>query len=101
MNSKVDEFTDEDVAYVRSLDLKDGSWKTVEEMPLLKALQEKKGIRKPGVPRKSVHLKIDTDILAWLKEEGGRYYQVRMNAILREEMEKDLQSAKTDTGAEQ
>ena len=101
MNSKVDEFTDEDVAYVRSLDLKDGSWKTVEEMPLLKALQEKKGIRKPGVPRKSVHLKIDTDILAWLKEEGGRYYQVRMNAILREEMEKDLQSVKTGTGAEQ
>ena len=91
MNSKVDEFTDEDVAYVRSLDLKDGSWKTVEEMPLLKALQEKKGIRKPGVPRKSARLKIDTDILAWLKD-GGRYYQARMNAILREEMEKDLRA---------
>ena len=100
MNSKVEEFTDEDVAYVRSLDLKDGSWKTVEEMPLLKALQEKKGIRKPSVPRKHIYTRLDADILAWLKD-GGRYYQARMNAILREEMEKDLRSAKTGTGAEQ
>ena len=91
MNSKVEEFTDEDVAYVRSLDLKDGSWKTVEEMPLLKALQEKKGIRKPSVPRKHIYTRLDADILAWLKD-GGRYYQARMNAILREEMEKDLRA---------
>ena len=91
MNSKVEEFTAEDVAYVRSLDLKDGSWKTVEEMPLLKALQEKKGIRKPSVPRKHIYTRLDADILAWLKD-GGRYYQARMNAILREEMEKDLRA---------
>ena len=90
MNSKVDEFTDEDVAYVRSLDLKDGSWKTVDEMPLLKALQEKKGIRKPPAPlQRTVYMKIEEDILAWLKN-GGRRYQARLNAILREEMEKDL-----------
>ena len=74
--------------------------KRAHEIPWIKAYQEKKGIRKPGVPRKSVRMKIDEDILAWLKD-GGRYYQARMNAILREEMEKDLQSAKTDTGAEQ
>ena len=34
-------------------------------------------------------MKIDEDILAWLKN-GGRRYQARLNAILREEMEKDL-----------
>lgn len=90
MNSKVEEFTDEDVAYVRSLDLKDGSWKTVDEMPFIKAYQEKKGIRKPSAPRqRSVRMKIDEDILAWLKD-GGRYYQARLNAILRKVMQESL-----------
>ena len=46
-NKNIEEFTDEDVAYVRSLDLTDGTWKTVDEMPFIKAYQEKKGIRKP------------------------------------------------------
>ena len=100
MTSKdIDTVTDEDIARWKAMDFSKA--KRAHEIPWIKAYQEKKGIRKPGVPRKSVRLKIDTDILAWLKEEGGRYYQVRMNAILREEMEKDLQSAKTDTGAEQ
>ena len=89
MNSKVDEFTAEDVAYVRSLDLKDGRWKTVDEMPLLKALQSNPKARAMYAPRKSVQTKIDADILAWLKN-GGRCYQERLNAILRKEMNRSL-----------
>ena len=71
MTSKdIEDFTDEDVAYVRSLDLKDGTWKTVDEMPFIKAYQEKMGIRKIYTPRKkSITTKIDEDILAWLKKQ--------------------------------
>ena len=87
MTSKdIEEFTDEDVAYVRSLDLKDPAWKTVDEMPLLKALQNNPKARAMYAPqKKSITAKIDTDILAWLKKDG-RGYQTRMNAILRQAM---------------
>lgn len=92
MNSKkdIEDFTDEDVAYVRSLDLKDGSWKTVDEMPFIKAYQEKKGIRKIYAPRKkTITLRIDEDILAVLKK-GGRGYQTRLNGMLREWLKESL-----------
>ncbi|MBR4737414.1 MAG: BrnA antitoxin family protein [Rhodocyclaceae bacterium] len=89
MNSKVDEFTAEDVAYVRSLDLKDKRWKTVDEMPLLKALQSNPKARAMYAPRKHIHTMLDADILAWLKA-GGRCYQARLNAILRKAMQDGL-----------
>jgi uncharacterized protein (DUF4415 family) len=38
----------------------------------------------PG--KKSVHLRIDADVLAWFKEQG-RGYLTRMNAVLRSYME--------------
>lgn len=87
MTSKdIEEFTDEDVAYVRSLSLNAPGWKTVDEMPLLKALQSNPKARAMYAPRKkSITAKIDTDILAWLKKDG-KGYQTRMNAILRKAM---------------
>ncbi len=39
----------------------------------------------PG-PKKSVHLRIDPDVLAWLKAQG-KGYQTRINAILRQYMD--------------
>ena len=83
-NKDIDAVTDEDIAYWKSMDFSNA--KTAEEIPWIKAYQEKKGIRKPDVPSKSVRMKIDVDILAWLKE-GGRGYQARANAILRKVMQ--------------
>lgn len=37
-------------------------------------------------PKKSVHLRIDPDVLAWFKKQG-KGYQTRMNAVLRSYME--------------
>ena len=39
--------------------------------------------------KKAVSLRLDTDVLAWLKREGEGY-QTRANKILRERMLKDL-----------
>lgn len=89
-NKNIEEFTDEDVAYVRSLDLNDGTWKTVDEMPFIKAYQEKKGIRKPQ-RKKIISLRVDEDILTLLKQ-GGRGYQNRVNNILREYFKDSLAS---------
>ena len=80
----IDEFTDEDLAYARSIDFSKGL--TVDEVPLLKALQSNPKARAMYAPRKkSITAKIDTDILAWLKKDG-KGYQTRMNAILRQAM---------------
>ena len=86
-NKDIDAVTDEDIAYWKSMDFSNA--KTAEEIPWIKAYQEKKGIRKPDVPSKSVRMKIDEDVLTWLKE-GGRGYQARVNAILRKEMNRSL-----------
>lgn len=80
----IDEFTDEDLAYARSLDFSDAL--TVDEMPLLKALQNNPKARAMYAPRKkSVTTMIDEDVIAWLKR-SGRGYQTRLNAILRQAM---------------
>ncbi|MBP5788746.1 MAG: BrnA antitoxin family protein [Neisseriaceae bacterium] len=84
----IDEFTDEDLAYARSLDFSDAL--TVDEMPLLKALQNNPKARAMYAPRKkSITCKIDEDVLAWLKN-SGRGYQTRLNAILRQAMQDAL-----------
>ena len=44
-NKNIEEFTDEDWAYARSIEFSNGL--TVDEMPFIKAYQEKKDIRKP------------------------------------------------------
>ena len=42
-------------------------------------------------PKKGVYVRLDTDVLDWLKSKG-KGYQTRMNAILRTLMESDRQS---------
>ena len=41
-------------------------------------------------PKKGVYVRLDTDVLDWLKSKG-KGYQTRMNAILRTLMESDRQ----------
>lgn len=87
-NVDMDTVTDEDIAYARSIDLNKAL--TVDEMPLVKALQSNKKFQEMYAPRKrSVTTKIDEDVLAWLKT-GGRGYQTRLNAILRKAMQESL-----------
>ena len=87
-NKDIDEFTDEDLAYARSIDFSNGL--TADEVPFIKAYQEKKGIRKMYAPRKkTITLRIDEDILAVLKQ-GGRGYQTRLNNMLREWLKESL-----------
>lgn len=89
-NKDIEEFTDEDVAYVRSLSLNDPGWKTVDEVPLLKALQSNPKARAMYAPRKkTVTLRLDEDILAVLKKDG-RGYQTRLNGMLREWLKESL-----------
>jgi uncharacterized protein (DUF4415 family) len=40
--------------------------------------------------KKQVTLRIDADILAWLKQQGQEGYQSRLNAVLRRVMLEDL-----------
>lgn len=91
MTSKdIEEFTDEDVAYVRSLSLNDSGWKTVDEVPLLKALQSNPKARAIYAPRKkSITLRLDEDIIAFFKKDG-KGYQTRLNAALRQAMQDSL-----------
>lgn len=42
--------------------------------------------------KEAVSLRIDADVLAWLKKDGSGY-QTRLNAILRERMLEDLKRA--------
>ncbi|MBP3221950.1 MAG: BrnA antitoxin family protein [Neisseriaceae bacterium] len=87
-NKDIDKFTDEDLAYARSIDFSNGL--TADEVPFIKAYQEKKGIRKMYAPRKkTITLRIDEDILAVLKQ-GGRGYQTRLNSMLREWLKESL-----------
>lgn len=87
-NVDMDTVTDEDIAYARLIDLNKAL--TVDEMPLVKALQSNKKFQQMYAPRKrSVTTKIDEDVLAWLKT-GGRGYQTRLNAILRKAMQESL-----------
>ena len=76
------------MAYARSIDFSNGL--TADEVPFIKAYQEKKGIRKMYAPRKkTITLRIDEDILAVLKQ-GGRGYQTRLNSMLREWLKESL-----------
>lgn len=87
-NKDIDEFTDEDLAYARSIDFSNGL--TADEVPFIKAYQEKKGIRRMYAPRKkTITLRIDEDILTVLKK-GGRGYQTRLNGMLREWLKSEL-----------
>ncbi|MGC1921403.1 MAG: BrnA antitoxin family protein [Acidobacteriaceae bacterium] len=42
--------------------------------------------------KKQITLRIDADILAWLRQQGPEGYQSRLNAVLRSVMLRDLES---------
>ena len=42
--------------------------------------------------KKQITLRIDADILAWLRQQGAEGYQSRLNALLRSVMLRDLES---------
>lgn len=42
--------------------------------------------------KKQITLRIDADILAWLRQQGPEGYQSRLNALLRRVMLRDLES---------
>ena len=42
--------------------------------------------------KKQITLRIDADILAWLRQQGSEGYQSRLNALLRSVMLRDLES---------
>ena len=42
--------------------------------------------------KKQITLRIDADILAWLRQQGQEGYQSRLNALLRSVMLRDLES---------
>ena len=45
--------------------------------------------------KKQITLRIDADILAWLRQQGAEGYQSRLNALLRSVMVRDLESKRT------
>jgi uncharacterized protein (DUF4415 family) len=62
----------------------------LEVMPeLVEAMKRARGRPRKESPKKEVKIRLDADILMWLKEEG-QGYQTRLNALLRDIMEKRL-----------
>ena len=65
---------DEDIDYSEIPELGDDFWQRAEQqMP---------------TPKKGVYVRLDADVLAWLKSKG-KGYQTRMNAMLRALMDSD------------
>ena len=58
-----------------------------EVLPDLAAGLKKRGRPTLETPKERVTVRIDADVLAWLKSSGSRY-QTRMNHMLRSLMEK-------------
>ena len=65
----------------------------LSEMPELTEKFWKNAVRNPFYKpvKKQVTVRIDADILAWLRQQGNEGYQSRLNAALRRVMLEDLQ----------
>ena len=68
---------DEDIDYSDIPALDEDFWRRAE--------------RHMPTPKKGVYIRLDADVLDWLKSKG-RGYQTRMNAMLRAMMESDRQA---------
>ncbi|MDC9616082.1 BrnA antitoxin family protein [Xenorhabdus khoisanae] len=69
--------SDSDIDYSDIAPLDDDFWKKSERGKFYRPVKTQASVR------------IDADVLAWLKE-AGKGYQTRLNAILREAMMRDL-----------
>ena len=71
----------------------------LSDIPELTIEQLRKGIRgqmyRPV--KKPVTLRLDADVLEWLKQ-GGRGYQTKVNALLRKEMLRSIRQKKSPSG---
>ena len=67
---------DEDIDYSDIPELDEDFWRRAE--------------RQMPTPKKGVYIRLDADVLDWLKSKG-KGYQTRMNAMLRALMESDRQ----------
>ncbi|MDR1216059.1 MAG: BrnA antitoxin family protein [Treponema sp.] len=74
----------EEIKAFKNTDLSDCPSLTEEQMAQFKP-SHLRSVYKPI--KKAVNVRIDVDILEWLKSDGGGY-QTRMNAVLREAMMK-------------
>ncbi len=70
---------DEDIDFSDIPPLTEKFWKNAVRNPLYRPV------------KKQVTLRIDADVLEWLKHKGETGYQSRLNAVLRKEMLEELQ----------
>ena len=71
---EIEAIKDEDIDYSDIPELDESFWQRAQlQMPQ---------------PKKGVYIRLDTDVLNWLKSKG-KGYQTRMNAMLRALMESD------------
>ena len=58
------------------------------DIPVLGEAFWRLAARRMPTPKKGIYVRLDADVLAWLKSKG-KGYQTRMNAMLRALMESD------------
>lgn len=93
-------YTAEELAELREREGSGTNWRRVDDMTehelnaAIESDEEERGLEPDWPkarllmpkPKKSIHLRIDPDILDWLKSKG-KGYQTRINAILRQYMD--------------
>jgi uncharacterized protein (DUF4415 family) len=76
----------EEIKNFKNTDFSDCPVLTEEQLAQLRP-SHYRGMYKPV--KKAIHVRLDADIIAWLKA-GGDHYQTRLNTILRNEMMKTV-----------
>jgi uncharacterized protein (DUF4415 family) len=86
--------SDERLEELRKLAERPDSEIDYSDIPQATAKFWKNAVRNPWYKpvKKQVTLRIDADILAWLRAKGAEGYQSRLNAVLRQVMLEDLQT---------
>jgi uncharacterized protein (DUF4415 family) len=86
--------THERLAELQALALQPDATIDYSDIPALDAAAWKNAVRNPFYRPNKQHttLRVDADVLAWLKSQG-KGYQTRLNAILRRAMLEDLHKA--------
>ena len=77
---KLKEMPDADIDFSELPELTETFWKNAAPNPFYRPV------------KKQITLRIDADILAWLRQQGAEGYQSRLNALLRNVMLRDLES---------
>ena len=78
--AKLAEMPDSDIDFSELPELTEQFWRNAVPNPFYRPV------------KKQVTLRIDADILAWLRLQGQEGYQSRLNALLRSVMLRDLES---------